>query len=167
MWYIGDPCYLVDDDERWDNFCKLTYAKESLARAKEYGGGDHVVSVINFEGQEIVLWEEGGDGEWTFNGLKTVNKKNSFSVDGGIFCVIDLRNFRFEDDPAECGLMFKHEPELEVKDGVVYITSHEDQPRGKTRYHDNRFHECDNCSSLVRDSWYDDEAEEDRCEECW
>lgn len=167
MWYVGDPCYLVDDDERWDNFCKLTYAKESLARAKEYGGGDHVDSVINFEGQELVIWSNGGDGTWTFDGLHSANNRNNFSVDAGIFCVIDLARFHAEDDPSKCGIVFEHKPELEVEDGVVYIRPRASNGRLLPRVHDTSVHECDNCGSLVQDSWYDDEAEEMRCEECW
>lgn len=168
MWYIGDPCYLVDDDERWDNFVKLTYAKESLARAKEYCGGDHVDSIINFEGQEIIIWSDGGDGTWTFPDISDISGKNSFCVDTGIFCLIDLKKFNVDDDPKECGLVFEHQPQLRVEDGVVYI-----RPRDSTGIRslkecaDDSVHGCGNCSSLVKDSWYDDEAGEDRCERCW
>ena len=167
MWYVGDPCYLVDDDERWNNFCNLTFAKESLARAKEYGGGYHVLSVINFEGQEIVLWENGGDGAWTFNGLQSANGATSFCVDSGNFCVIDLDNFKADDDPAKNGILFEHKPELYVEDGVVYIRPRASNGRLLSRIHDDSVHECDNCGSVVRDSWYDDEAGEDRCDRCW
>ena len=158
MWYVGDPCYLVDDDERWDEFCKLTFDARSLKRAKDlYDGDYHVDSVINFEGQEITLWSNGGDGTWTFDGLNSANNRNNFSVDAGIFCVIDLDNFKAEDDPAQCGILFANEPTLRVEDGVVYIN---EKP-------DTSVHECDNCGSLVQDSWYDDETEESRCDRCW
>lgn len=156
MFYVGDPCYLVDDDERWDYFCKLTFAKESLARAKEYGGGDHVDSVINFEGQELVIWSNGGDGTWAFSGLESANGATSFGVDAGIFCVIDLDNFKAEDDPAKCGILFEHKPELCVEDGVVYIRPRASNGRLLPRVHDDSVIQCDNyrCNRIIHHNEY-------------
>ena len=158
MWYVGDPCYLVDDDERWGEFVHLTFNPVSLARAKNlHDGHDHVDSVIEFEGQQITLWSNGGDGTWAFDGLNSANNRNNFSVDAGIFCVIDLANFKADDDPAECGILFEKEPELYVEDGVVYINN----------IPDTSVHDCENCGRQVHESWYDDEAEEMRCDSCW
>lgn len=157
MFYVGDPCYIIPDDD-WSDFVHLTFNGVSLARAKNlHDGHDHVDSVIEFEGQQITLWSNGGDGTWEFIGLNSANGANSFGVDAGIFCVIDLANFKADDDPAECGILFEKEPELYVEDGVVYINN----------IPDTSVHDCENCGRQVHESWYDDEEEEMRCDNCW
>jgi hypothetical protein len=150
MWYVGDPCYIIPDDD-WGDFCDLTYKNSQRT------GGGHVDSVIDWHGQELTLWTNGGDGTWSFTGLKSANGKTSFGVDAGIFCVINLNDLPAHEPDINCGILFETEPDLRVEDGVVYINKNPD----------TSVHECDNCGKLVQDSWYDDEAEEDRCDRCW
>ena len=154
-WYVGDPGYIIPDDQ-WDDFCDLTYKHSQRRR------GSHIDSVIDWHGQEITIWTNGGDGTWTFTGLQSASGATSFGVDSGIFCVINLNDLPAHEAVINDGILFEHEPDLEVKDGVVYI-----QPAGQRQHHDNSVHECDNCGSLVQDSWYDDEEDEDRCDNCW
>ena len=151
MFYLGDPCYIIPDDE-WSDFCDLTLKHEG-------SDGDHLDSVIDWHGQTIRIWSNGGDGTWTWDyGLYTANGAQSFGVDAGIFCVIDLDKLpKTDQDPATCGMIFQNRPTLRVEDSVVYINN---KP-------DNSVEECENCGAQTTDSWYDDEEDEMRCDRCW
>tara|TARA_R100001510_G_scaffold34133_1_gene30631 strand:- start:29673 stop:30128 length:456 start_codon:yes stop_codon:yes gene_type:complete len=151
MYYLGDPCYIIPDDE-WDKFCEETLKHRG-------SDGNHLDSIIDWHGQEITIWSNGGDGTWTWDyGVYTANSQMSFGVDAGIFCVIDLDKLpKTDQDPATCGMTFHDRPRLEVKDGVVYIN---DKP-------DNSVEECENCNEFTTDSWYDDDSDEMRCNNCW
>ena len=122
-WYVGDPCYIIPDDD-WDEFCELTL-KGTGGDRKE---GGHIDSVIQWRGQEITLWTNGGDGTWTFSNLESANGKNSFGVDAGIFCVINLNALPlYEGDPITSGILFEREPTLYVEDGIVYVNDQHDE----------------------------------------
>lgn len=150
-YYLGDPCYIIPDEE-WNDFCEATFKHEG-------SDGNHLDSVINWHGQQITIWSNGGDGVWSWDyGLNTMNGAQSFCVDAGIFCVIDLDKLpKTDDDPATMGMVFQHRPTLEVKDGVVYINN---KP-------DNSVHECEGCGAQTTDSWWDDDDEETKCNDCW
>jgi hypothetical protein len=152
-YYLGDPCYIIPDDE-WDEFCQLTFEHNGSS-------GNHLDSVINWRGQEIEIWSNGGDGTWSFYGLKTKNNVQEFGVDAGIFCVIDLEMLpRFEGDPAEMGMIFEYEPDLYVENGVVYING----------VHDDSMQNCYECGNLVHSYhgvWSCDTGNCEGCEECF
>ena len=113
-WYVGDPCYIIPD-EQWDAFCNASYTN----RPAEYE--EHVDSRFVWEGREITLWENGGDGSWSFHDIESANKKKTFHVDGGCFGVIDLRGLPVKQSPIGEGILFEHEPDLYVEDGVVFL----------------------------------------------
>jgi len=159
-WYVGDPCYIIPDDD-WGEFCDLTF------KHSQRNGGGHVDSVINWHGQEITIWSNGGDGTWTFTGLESANGATSFGVDAGIFCVINLNDLPAHKADINDGILFEREPNLYVEDGVVYIRPRASNGRLLSRVHDNSVHECENCGSIVQDSWWDDEEEDTRCDNCW
>ena len=162
-WYVGDPCYIIPDDD-WQEFCDLTLTGVGGDRHE----GGHVDSVIDWHGQEITVWSNGGDGTWTFPGLKSANGATSFGVDAGIFCVINLNDLPAHEAAINDGILFEHEPGLLVEDGVVYIRTRDETRRFVgPRYHDDSVHECDNCGSLVENSWWDDEEDDARCDRCW
>jgi len=129
-YYLGDPCYIIPDDD-WMDFCEATFNEQNRAKGEGY-----IDSVINWHGQEIEIWSNGGDGTWTWDDdLGTTNGARSFGVDAGIFCVIDLDQLpAYENDPADMGMLFDKKPELRVDDGVVYINDE----------HDNSMITCDN-----------------------
>lgn len=124
LWYVGDPCYIIPDDE-WTEFCEKTWDEEHQVKRDP-----HMDSLFKWRGQTLAIWSNGGDGTWTFPGLglrNIVNGKNSFSVDAGIFCVIALHRLqRYADDPARMGIIFDSCPELEVRDGVVFLEGEHD-----------------------------------------
>lgn len=127
-WYVGDPCYIIPDDD-WSEFCDLTLT--GVGGDKHEGG--HIDSIIEWRGQTLTIWSNGGDGTWGFDGLKSANEATSFSVDAGIFCVIDLHALpAYKDDPSRMGILFEDEPELYVQNLVVYLN-------GKI---DNMYVEC-------------------------
>lgn len=141
-WYVGDPCYIIPEDD-WDEFCELTY--EAFGSDRHEGG--HIDSVIQWRGQEITLWTNGGDGTWTFDGLRTLNGENSFWVDAGIYCKIDLEKLfvagGYDCDPSRHGMIFADEPDFYTEDGVVYLN---DIP-------DNSVIQCPGCDSMIEDGW--------------
>lgn len=135
-WYVGDPCYIIPDDD-WEAFCDLTY------KHSQRNGGGHVDSVINWHGQEITLWTNGGDGTWGFTTLESANGKTSFGVDAGIFCVINLNDLPAHKADISDGILFEREPDLYVEDGIVYLN----------RIHDDHHMTCDNyqCGRIISD----------------
>ena len=135
-WYVGDPCYIIPDDQ-WEDFCNAYYAgEESL-----YGDD---CKTFKWRGQEITLWTNGGDGSWSFNfydDKKNVDGGTSFCVDAGFFGVIDLRGLPVKQSPMGQGMLFEREPDLYVDDGCVYLNGE----------HDNHHQTCDNfqCGRVV------------------
>jgi len=138
-WYVGDPCYIIPDDD-WQAFCDATFSEENQKRGDRHEGG-HVDSVINWHGQEITIWSNGGDGTWGFHGLKSANGKTSFGVDAGIFCVINLNDLPSHEAEISDGILFTDEPDLYVEDGCVYLNGE----------HDDAHMTCDNfqCGRLI------------------
>jgi len=161
LWYLGDPCYVVAD-EKWDLFCQKLWADEAKANAKNNG---HMDSIIEWEGERLEVWSNGGDGSWHFDfrgkdAEKTPLNGNDaeFCVDAGIFCIMpvkicDVKNI---DGLKSLGMVFKHEPELYVEDNVVYIN----------RVQDESVQECPNCDEII---WKDSEeyCERGECIGCY
>lgn len=132
MYYLGDPCYIIPESQ-WSDFCEATFNPQNRAKGEDYG---HIDSVIDWHGQKLTIWSNGGDGTWEFHGLTGhINQTTHFGVDAGIFCVIDLDKLPpYNKDGLELGILFDSEPNLYVEDGVVYIN---DQ-------HDSSVMECEN-----------------------
>lgn len=125
LWYVGDPCYIIPDDQ-WGEFCEATFNEENQQNGNRHKGG-HIDSVIDWHGQEITLWSNGGDGAWEFSGLNTANGEQYFGVDAGIFCVINLDLLpAYKGDPARMGILFDREPDLYVENDIVYINDKHD-----------------------------------------
>lgn len=139
-WYVGDPCYIIPESA-WDEFCELTLSGVGGDRMR----GGHIDSVIQWRGQEITLWTNGGDGTWDFDCLKTENRRNFFCVDSGIYCKIDLEKLtgHYDCDPSNHGMIFADEPDLDTKEGVVYLN---DIP-------DNSVIQCPGCDSMIEEGW--------------
>ena len=157
-YYVGDPCYIIPD-ELWGEFCEKLFATDYYNERGHYDGA------IEWEGQWIEIWSNGGDGTWSF-GISDDYGKNSFCVDAGIFCVVDVEALEnIEEDGLRLGMRFEKEPTLRVEDGIVYIND----------AHDNSVQKCDNCGELVYENdviwskggdmycWncYDESVEED------
>lgn len=143
-WYVGDPCYIIPDDD-WQDFCEATFNEENRAKGDRRERG-HVDSIINWHGQEITLWSNGGDGTWTFSGLESANGKTSFGVDAGIFCVINLNDLPAHEADISDGILFEREPDLYVEDGIVYLN----------RIHDDHHMTCENwrCGRIIDPNEY-------------
>lgn len=153
-WYVGDPCYIIPENE-WVDFCFATFAEENQKKGEHYS---HIDSVIEWHGQTLTIWSNGGDGTWSFSkrNLRTENDADSFGVDAGIFCVIDLDKLQghYKGDPADCGMIFAEEPDLHVEDGVVFIN---DEP-------DDSHEQCYECGEYTYDyGWV---CDFNRCEGC-
>jgi hypothetical protein len=138
-WFVGDPCYIIPDDD-WTEFCELTLTGVGGDRME----GGHIDSVIQWRGQEITLWTNGGDGVWEFDGLRTLNGENSFWVDAGIYCKIDLEKLagHYDCDPSRHGMIFADEPDFYTADGVVYLN---DRP-------DKTVMPCPGCDSMIEET---------------
>jgi len=159
-YYIGDPCYIIPDDQ-WDEFVEATFLPYNQAKAQQYG--DHCDSVFHWRGgQELVIWSNGGDGTWTFDGVKTQNGANSFGVDAGIFCIIDLD--KLPDAPrmeaSRVGMLFDKEPDLYVHDWVVYIN-------GKPDCSMTQCWQCGNMIATENADWECENGECSGCEDCF
>ena len=161
LWYLGDPCYVVAK-EKWDLFCQKTWDDKARANAENNGWMD---AIIEWEGERLEIWSNGGDGTWEFNfaGKKAEKtplngNKAEFCVDAGIFCIMPVKvcDVQDIDKLKSLGMVFKHEPELYVNDNVVYIN---DVP-------DESVQECPNCDEMIqRDS--EEYCETGECVGCW
>ena len=149
VYYLGDPCYIVPDED-WGKFC------EKLFATPEFEKGGHYDGSIEWKGQKIEIWSNGGDGTWKFTGLNTLNKTQEFGVDAGIFCVIDLEKLPQYQEIGNSGMLFDKEPNLYVEDGIVYIND----------IHDNSVAECWECGELVYSENADWECENGKCVGC-
>jgi hypothetical protein len=116
-WYVGDPCYIIPDDQ-WDDFCDTIHKND----------------FIEWHGQEIEILSCGGDGTWGFTGLRSANGKTSFGVDAGIFCVINLNALPSHKAEINDGILFETKPDLYVEDDIVYLNG----------LHDDHHMTCDN-----------------------
>jgi hypothetical protein len=76
LWYIGDPCYAIDDNT-WGEFCELIYKQESGLEGEgiEFDWEQHRVYVYNSG--------LGGDGSISLG-------EHKLSVDAGLLSVLPL-----------------------------------------------------------------------------
>ena len=96
VWYIGDPCYAIED-ERWHEFCEIMWAKKD--DLKKQSGSDNYDP---FEGDGFSFnWEwidEDGDERtnrvYVYNsglgGDGTVNVQGGLCVDAGLLSVMPI-----------------------------------------------------------------------------
>jgi hypothetical protein len=129
-YYVGDPCYIIDDDD-WSEFCQLTFDKEN-----QRPHANHIDSVIQWRGQELTIWSNGGDGYWSWedSGIRADNGATGFGVDAGIYCVIDL-DFLHVSQHALAennGMVFEDEPEFWTERGIIYLDGEPDDSDGET-----------------------------------
>ena len=130
-YYVGDPCYIIDDDD-WSEFCQLTFDKKNKGRYVE----NHIDSVIQWRGQELTIWSNGGDGYWSWknSGITADNGVTGFGVDAGIYCVIDLDFLHVSQHTLaeKNGMVFEDEPEFWTKRGIIYLDGEPDDSDGET-----------------------------------
>lgn len=113
-YYLGDPCYIIPDED-WHDFCDAMHNGKTTNE-------EHLYSVMRWKGQNIAIWTNGGDGCWEFNGVGAINGAESFGVDAGVFCVIDLdRLGNTRGNPATAGMLFEKIPSLSVEDDIIYV----------------------------------------------
>lgn len=149
-YYVGDPCYIIPDAD-WGEFCKRLFATPEFEK-----GLQHYDGAIEWRGQTIEIWSNGGDGSWSF-GIKDIHGKNNFCVDAGIFCVIDVDKLDdYQTGGLHLGMQFEKEPTLRVEDGVIYIND----------VHDNSVKDCEGCGEMI--SEHDEQwCENGSCIGCW
>ena len=136
LWYVGDPCYVVAD-EHWSDFCELTFSDEAKAAAHSHwdDNGLYCDSIIEWGGETITIWRNGGDGTWEFSFTqksKPLNgRRSSFGVDAGIFAIMPLKILDIDMMTTErlmgLGLIFDKEPDLHVEDEIVYVNDQHDE----------------------------------------
>lgn len=175
LYYLGDPCYVVADKEdlmhfpksgmttnwNWAYFCQKTFDD----KAKKNGEENGMDSIIQWKGQILEIWSNGGDGSWHFDftGMKAEKiplngNKAEFCVDAGIFCIMPVKicDVQDIDELIRLGMVFKHKPELRVEENVVYIND----------VHDNSVKECWGCDELIQ-TVDEDWCENGSCVGCW
>ena len=121
IWYVGDPCYVIRDDD-WSKFCDATFDNNNKAKATHRS----MDSVIEWNGANLEIWSNGGDGSWSWG-----NK--SFCVDAGIFAVIPLSCLREDEQKEALRIMGKYairfdgdKPDLYVEDYIIYLNDEAD-----------------------------------------
>ena len=164
LWYLGDPCYVVDDED-WHVFVEKAYDDVAQKNGAEYG----MDSIMYWKDERLEIWSNGGDGSWYFDfaGMKTDKKplngnEASFCVDTGQFCIMPVKicNVYDIDELKTLGMVFREKPELRVEDGVVYIND----------VADNTVSECWECGhegQHLDTGWSCDNGVCSGCEHCF
>ena len=168
LWYVGDPCYVIADD-KWSEFCDKTFCDEAKALAHDYWGdnGYHCDSIIEWGGEQITIWRNGGDGTWEFifaskAPLNAHGRRSSFGVDAGIFAVMPLEILDIDSMTTErlmdLGMIFDRQPVLYVADDIVYVNNQ----------HDDSVAECPDfrCRRIVHSDEIET-CENGTCEGCY
>ena len=122
-WYVGDPCYVIDE-ERWHIFCDRLFAVEH--HLKETGGdGDGPKNIRwstkdrhNSYGDTVnveVRHSPGGDGCWSFDYRDDLGKKISLGVDAGLLAIVPVELCESATVGDNSGAWFVDRPTLETE----------------------------------------------------
>jgi hypothetical protein len=131
-YYVGDPCYVIDDD-RWSTFCDLLWEAERKAgyhnrRFPVRNVGVHI-SWATRGGEEdevFVISSPGGDGTWNFDMTDDMGQKVSLGVDAGLLAIVPI-DLCEQEWGHDCGAWFRDEPTLETEDNIwVLLNDHYD-----------------------------------------
>jgi len=124
LWYVGDPCYVIEGD-KWDAFCELMWKGKQPDHAEE----DYI---LQYKGEEIRIYSNGGDGSWTFDYIENlVGTNRSFWADSGCIAVMPAGAIDHEHSIEHIhtqGIVIKSRraPVLSVEDDVWYLNGEAD-----------------------------------------
>ena len=140
--YVGDPCYVIDDD-RWHDFCEMLWAKEAEPDSRHNPHGVSLRWPLR-DGSKVdvqVFDSPGGDTTWEFdNLLDDEGNKVSLAVDAGLLAIVPIEACERDDMgwAGSNGSIWGTQPNLEVwVDGNYAV-----QLNG---VRDNSHIECDEC----------------------
>ena len=189
--YVGDPCYVIDDD-RWGDFCDL------LFKHRNYDGVSIEWTQRDEDGKlhtdTVEVWSSPfGDGCWDFDntvkGMAGWVAGTELGVDAGLIAVVPKEMVHKDhiDDVENLGILFTCYPELETGEHLGgYVHLNGEHPDGYYECDcgeitdDGQMWWCDNCGSSACDScggncycekcercgcWFDG-SYEDKCEDC-
>lgn len=133
-YYVGDPCYVIDND-RWSDFCELLWKTKRdgvyIPWATRDGEEDHV----------YVVSSPGGDGTWNFDMTDDMGQKVSLGVDAGLLAIVPIELCEREHE-VDYGAWFRDEPSLETEDDRWVILND---------HHDTSSVACDECGARMID----------------
>jgi len=145
--YVGDPCYVIDDD-RWHDFCEMLWAKEAKKgvrnRLNPYGVSLRWPLRDGSKVDVQVFDSPGGDTTWVFdNLLDDEGNRVSLPVDAGLLAIVPIEACERDNmgEAGSLGSIWKNPPDLEVwVDGKYAV-----QLNG---VNDNSHIACDECGDL-------------------
>ncbi len=145
--YVGDPCYVIDDD-RWHDFCEMLWAKEAKKgvrnRLNPYGVSLRWPLRDGSKVDVQVFDSPGGDTTWVFdNLLDDEGNRVSLPVDAGLLAIVPIEACERDNmgEAGSLGSIWKNPPDLEVwVDGRYAV-----QLNG---VNDNSHIACDECGDL-------------------
>ena len=119
--YVGDPCYVIDDD-RWHDFCEMLWAKEAKegvrSRLNPYGVSLRWPLRDGTKVDVQVFDSPGGDTTWGFdNLLDDEGNKVSLPVDAGLLAIVPIEACERDDmgwAGGSLGSVWDTQPRLEV-----------------------------------------------------
>ena len=182
--YVGDPCYVIDDD-RWGDFCDTLWAEQHRIKKEfkertgrpmnaycqypitldwEYKDEDGDTNTA-----EVEVWNSPfGDGCWGFaNTVRVMTgwvAGNEIGVDAGLIAVVPRGAVERDDmgEAEELGILFNCYPELETGEnlgGHVLLDG----------FHPDNYMECDDCGEATDEGnmcWCDG-CGASSCSSCW
>jgi hypothetical protein len=141
--YVGDPCYVIDDD-RWHDFCKMLWAKQEESPHNPYGVSLRWPLRDGSKVDVQVFDSPGGDGSWEFdNLLDDEGNKVSLAVDAGLLAIVPIEACERNDMgwAGSLGSVWGTLPNLEVwVDGDYAVELN--------GVRDNSHIECDECDGF-------------------
>ena len=145
--YVGDPCYVIDDD-RWGDFCEMLWAEQENEgvqnRLNPYGVSLRWPLRDGSKVDVQVFDSPGGDTTWGFdNLLDDEGNRVSLPVDAGLLAIVPIEACERDNMGPITGFgsVWRTLPNLEVwVDG-----KHAVQLNG---VNDNSHIECDQCGEL-------------------
>lgn len=125
-YYVGDPCYVIDD-ARWSTFCDLLWEAERKAGSRDCGVEIPWATRGGEEDEVFVIGSPGGDGTWNFDMTDDMGQKVSLPVDAGLLAIVPIELCEREHG-IRAGAWFRSEPTLETEDdNYVMLNDHYDK----------------------------------------
>jgi len=163
-YYVGDPCYVIDDDRWWVKDDPTCFCSMLWKAAEEQGGLDGEGITLKWPLQDgttvkiQVCNSPGGDGTWDFPTLTDdMGQKVSLGVDAGLLAIVPIEACERSDDSVSGGSLWSNKPTLEVDENgyEVFLNGEGDASK----------EECGECGGRCDES--DMEAQCDGDMVCW
>jgi len=161
-YYVGDPCYVIDDN-KWGDFCDQLFKNSRSYQGCIIHWPVEDEEVYGDGIEEIEVWDSpGGDGCWGFadsaSSMKGWIAGNEMGVDAGLLAIVPRECVHKDNMEAapRLGILFDQYPSLETGRGVDgEVSLNDNHPDGYFNCDCGRISDidqiwdCENCGSMA------------------